>query len=448
MGKKARKFRPAHRLIFLFIFLIFSGTLILLLPGMTLYPLSIIDAFFTSTSAVCLTGLTVVETGEFFTRAGQTVILILIQLGGLGYMGMASIIVVLAGRVSIGGKLMLDQQVFKSGRTGLKRFIFRVISITLLFQAAGAAFLAWRISGLFDSFSSAAYNALFHSVSAFNNAGFDIFGSGRSLTPLREDFPAVIIISVLIISGGLGYVVINDLWNNLKEKLKGGKIRLSTHSKAVLLTTGVLIAGGTVVYFLGERGNSATLGGLTPGGRWLMAFFQSVTPRTAGFNMIETAGLINFSIMFTIIMMFIGASPGGTGGGIKTTTFLVVLASVKNLFKKDDDINMFKRRLSGDIIKKAMMIFIIAACTIMISSLILMAVEPFSIRKILFETVSAFGTVGLSTGITSHLSEGSKIVVILTMFIGRLGPITVLGAFLTGPVRKRYRYPVQDIGIG
>ncbi len=425
----------------------------LMLPWMATGPISFVDALFTATSAVCVTGLTVLETGEFFTVPGQLVILVLIQLGGLGYMSMASLIVILMGRMNIGGKLILKQQAFKYDRVSLRSFVYRVAAMTFSVQLAGAAFLIWRMKGMFDSFAARAYFGLFHSVSAFNNAGFDIFGtdasgSSLSLTPLRNDAYAVLFIALLIIGGGIGYVVINDLWDKLKSMFKNKKRYLRIHTKIVLSVTALLLAAGTAVYFIAESGNAGTMRGMTAGQRLLMAFFQSTTPRTAGFNMIDTSALINFSIIFTIIMMFIGASPGGTGGGIKTTTFAAVCAYIKSAFKKNRDVNVFRKRLTEGTLTKAMIIFVLSIGLIAISALMLLAAEPFTIRQVLFEVSSAFGTVGLSTGITDSLSSFSKVVITVTMFVGRLGPITAVGALVSIPRHKKYRYPEQEIAVG
>ncbi len=453
MGKSSRKFNPARRLILIFLAFISAGTLALMLPGMTTGPISIVDALFTATSAVCVTGLTVLETGEFFTFPGQIVILVLIQLGGLGYMSMASLIVILTGRINIGGKLMLRQQIFKYDRVSLRSFVYRVAAMTFGFQLAGAAFLAWRMRDMFDSFTTSAYFGLFHSVSAFNNAGFDIFGAGAdgsslSLTPLRNDVYSVLFISLLIIGGGIGYVVVSDLWDKFKYAIKGKKRYLNIHTKIVLSATAILLTAGTAFFFFAESGNAGTLQGMAGGQRLLMAFFQSVTPRTAGFNMTDTSALINVSIIFTIIIMFIGASPGGTGGGIKTTTFAAVCAYVKSAFKKNRDVNIFKKRLTEETITKAMIIFVLSIGVIAVSALMVLAAEPFTVGEVLFEVTSAFSTVGLSKGITDSLSSFSKVVLTVTMLTGRLGPITAVGALLSASRHRKYRYPEEEIAVG
>ncbi|MGM0567937.1 MAG: TrkH family potassium uptake protein [Elusimicrobiota bacterium] len=448
MAKPAKKLNPARRLIYMFLAFILCGTLLLMLPGMTEGSISFVDALFTAASAVCVTGLTVVETGDFFTLWGQIVILVLIQLGGLGYMSMASLIVVLMKKIHISGKLIVNQQLGMSDSKSLKKFILRVAALTFGMQIVGGLFLAFRMRDMFSTFSESLYFGFFHSISAFNNAGFDIFGSGVSLTPLRSDGFAVLTISILIITGGVGYIVLSDLWDNFKAAALKKRFRLTIHSKLVLSVTAILLALGTIAYYIAESANPATMAGMGMGQKWLMAFFQSVTARTAGFNMIDTAGLINFSIIFTIALMFIGASPGGTGGGIKTTTFSAVLLQVKAAFKSGTDINIFKRRMSDEILKKSVMIFSLSLIIITLSLLLISTSESFSIRDMLFEVFSAFGTVGLSTGITDSLSSFSKIIITITMFVGRLGPITVVAALLEGERRKKYRYPVQEIAVG
>ncbi len=449
MPSSSKNFNPSKTLIQLFVFVIIIGTIALKLPGTTIKPISIIDAFFTSTSAVCVTGLTVKDTGTFFTPLGQIIILLLIQIGALGYMSLASLLVILLRRgMNIKGRLLVQQQVAETKSIKLSKFILRVIFLTFTFELIGAVILTLRFRSLFSDKLKAVYFGIFHSISAFCNAGFDLFQGGNSLTPLRDDYISVILLAVLIILGGIGYYVINDVWEYIKSFKSKKKHHISVHAKIVLSTTFVLLVFGTVVFFVAEYNNPATLKGMSYGKKWLMAFFQAVTPRTAGFNMINTSGLINFSIIFTIILMFIGASPGGTGGGVKTTTISLLIYNVIAILKEDNDVFMFRRRIKVSTIQKTVALFSISVFFVIIATLIISALEGFSIRRILFEVTSAFGTVGLSTGITDQLSSASKLIIIVTMLFGRVGPLTFATAVMQKTKSVSYRYPEQKVAVG
>ncbi len=450
MQAAGKTFNPSVNLIKLFLIVIFTGTFALkFIPGTTVNPIGIIDALFTATSAVCVTGLTVKTTGEFFTPLGQSIILLLIQIGALGYMSLASILVILSKKgMSIKGRIIVQQQMAGTKRIKLSRFILRVLFLTLVMETIGAVLLTWRMIPMFSSFPKALYFGVFHAISAFCNAGFDIFEAGASLTGLRGDAISVMTVSLLIIIGGIGYIVINDYLEFFRSFRKKKKHRFSVHTKIVVIVTAVLLVFGTVIYYFAEMNNPRTLGGMSQAGKWLMAFFQSVTPRTAGFNMIDTSGLFNFSIIFTIVLMFIGASPGGTGGGIKTTTFAVILADMKASIKKEKDHVLFKRRLTDNTIKKSLVIFGLSIFFIVLAVMSITALDSFTIRDVLFEVTSAFGTVGLSTGITGSLSAFSKLVIVFTMFFGRLGPITIFTAIMVKHKKQTHRYPEQEIAVG
>ncbi len=443
---KHKNFNPSRTLIILFALFIIAGTVLLMLPVSTVEPIGFIDALFTATSAVCVTGLTVKETGVFFTGFGQGVILLLIQLGALGYMALASMLVLLLKRgVNIKGRLLV-QKVSGKKNISVSVFLAKVAGIILFFELAGTLILTWRMRGMFTSLSETVYNAAFHSISAFCNAGFDLFGS--SLTPLREDPVSVILFSMLIITGGIGYIVIDDLTGFAKSRLKGKKYRLSVHSRIVLNLTVILLAAGTILFFLFERNNPRTISGMPLARQVLISFFQATTPRTAGFNMVPTAGLVNFTTLFTIVLMFIGASPGGTAGGVKTTTVSVIYGKVKSVLSDQQDINMFKRRIKEKTAGNSVAVFMLSLIFVVFITLFLSAVEGFSVKELMFEVISAFGTVGLSTGITDSLSKTGRILIILIMFCGRLGPVTVGAAFLRRKKKKNYRYPEQEIAIG
>lgn len=441
MPSTSKNFNPSKTLIQLFVFVIIIGTILLKLPGATVKPIGIVDALFTATSAVCVTGLTVKETGTFFTTFGQIIILILIQIGALGYMSLASLLVILLRRgMSIKGRLLMQQQMSGTKSIKLSKFIFRVAILIFSMEFLGAVILGLRMKNI--------YYGIFHSISAFCNAGFDIFGGGVSFASFRGDYLIVAIVTLLIISGGIGYFVINDIFEYIKSLKAKNRHRISVHTRIVLTTTLILLVVSTVVFFISEFNNPATLKALPYAQKWMMAFFQAVTPRTAGFSMVEVSGLINFSIMFTIILMFIGASPGGTGGGIKTTTFALLFANVKSVIQDEQDVYMFKKRIADATIKNTVALFLLAISFIILVTLLITAFEDFGIGRILFEVTSAFGTVGLSTGITSQLSIMSKLLITVTMLLGRVGPLTVGYALLKRVKKVSYRYPEQKVAVG
>ncbi|MCM3629242.1 TrkH family potassium uptake protein [Paenibacillus glycanilyticus] len=438
------KWSPPRILVFGFAMIIVLGAFLLTLPVASASGsrLPFIDALFTATSATCVTGLVVVDTGTYFSAFGKIIILTLIQIGGLGFMTMATLIaLVLRKRISLKERLILQEAMNQTSMEGIVRLIRRVIFYSLTIELVGALLFAVRFA--FDMpFGKAAWFGVFHSISFFNNAGFDIFGNFRSLTMYVGD-PLVNIVSMLlIILGGLGFVVMADLLEFRKNK------RLSLHSKVVLSTTGALIAVGAIVIFIFEFSNSRTLGSLDWGGKILSSFFQSVTPRTAGANTLDYAHLRQATVFFTIILMFIGASPGSTGGGIKTTTFTTMVGAVIAMIRGREDIVLFHYRLGKDRIFKALTITMLSLTLVILVTMLLSTTEDQQFLKILFETTSAFGTVGLTTGITPELTSFGKMVIALTMFAGRLGPLTL--AYALGPKTEKelYRYPEGKITIG
>ncbi|GLX65885.1 TrkH family potassium uptake protein [Paenibacillus glycanilyticus] len=438
------KWPPPRILVFGFALIIVLGGFLLTLPIASNdgSRLSFIDALFTATSATCVTGLIVVDTGTYFSVFGKVIIMALIQIGGLGFMTMATLIaLMLRKRISLKERLILQEAMNQSSMEGIVRLIRKVILYSLSIELAGAILYTLRFS--FDMpFRRAVWFGIFHAISFFNNAGFDLFGHFRSFTMYVGD-PLVNIVSMLlIILGGLGFIVMADLLEFRKNK------RLSLHSKVVLSMTGILIAVGAIVIFIFEFTNSKTLGSLDWGSKIWASFFQSVTPRTAGANTLDYSQMRQATVFFTIILMFIGASPGSTGGGIKTTTFTTMIGAVIAMIRGREDIVLFKYRLGKDRIFKALTITMLSLALVIFVTMILSTTEDQQFLRILFETTSAFGTVGLSTGITPELSHVGKIVIILTMFAGRLGPLTL--AYALGPKTEKelYRYPEGKITIG
>ncbi|ULL18190.1 Trk family potassium uptake protein [Paenibacillus sp. H1-7] len=450
MKATTRKFEltPPQILVIGFAAIILIGATLLSLPiaSATGRPLPFLDALFTATSATCVTGLVVVDTGTFFTKFGQIVIIALIQVGGLGFMTMATLFAfALKKRISLKERLILQEAMNQGSMEGIVRLIRKVIQYSLTIELVAAILFSIRWS--FDlGPAKGIYFGIWHAISFFNNAGFDLFGSVSgpfsSLTSYVDD-PLVNVVSMgLIILGGIGFVVMSDVMDYKRHK------RLSLHSKVVLSATGALILVGALVIFIFEFTNPKTLGPLTWSGKVLGSFFQSVTPRTAGANTLDLAGLRQASQFFIIILMFIGASPGSTGGGIKTTTFTTLIGAIIAMIRGKEDIVLFHYRLGKDRILKAITLTMIALFLVIAVAMILSTTEDHPFLMILFEVTSAFGTVGLTMGLTTDLSVVGKILIALMMFVGRLGPLTL--AYALGPKAEKelYRYPEGKITIG
>ncbi|AIQ76352.1 Trk family potassium uptake protein [Paenibacillus odorifer] len=441
---KFLKLSPPQILVLGFASIILIGALLLMLPISSTSGNSVefIDALFTSTSATCVTGLVVLDTGTSFTIFGKTVIMILIQIGGLGFMTMATLFsLVLKRKISLRDRLILQEAMNQGSMEGIVRLIRRVLIYSLVIEGCAALLLSIRWA--FDMpLGKAIYYGIFHAVSMFNNAGFDIFGDFRSLTDYVYDPLVNIIVMFLIVSGGIGFIVMSDLVEFRVTR------RLSLHSKVVLSTSTGLILIGALVIFIFEFTNTRTLGSLNFGGKILSAFFQSVSPRTAGANTVDIAGLRQATQFFIVILMFIGASPGSTGGGIKTTTFTMMIGAVIAMLRGREDVVLFRYRLAQERIYKALTITLLALLLIASVSMILSTTEDSNFLAILFETTSAFATVGLTMGLTPELSAIGKILLCLTMFAGRLGPLTL--AYALGPKQGKplYKYPEGKIIIG
>lgn len=442
------KLTPPQILVIGFASIIFLGAVLLTLPiaSRDHLPLHFIDALFTATSATCVTGLVVVDTGTHYSVFGQMVILALIQVGGLGFMTMATLVaLVFRKRISLKERLILQEAMNQTTMEGIVRLIRKVMFYALVIESAGAALFTIRWS--FDMpFGQALYFGIFHAVSFFNNAGFDLFGSVTgpfsSLTRYVDDFLINVVSMLLIILGGIGFIVISDILEFRKRR------RLSLHTKVVLTTSSFLIVFGALVIFIFEFSNPLTLAPLNPAGKILGSFFQSVSPRTAGANTVDIGSLRQATQFFTIILMFIGASPGSTGGGIKTTTFTIMVGAIIAMIRGKEDIVLFRQRLAKDRIFKAITLAMIAMVLVTFTAMVLSTTEDYSFLKILFEVTSAFGTVGLTMGLTPYLSTIGKIMIVLMMFAGRLGPITLAYALGPKPEKELFRYPEGKVTIG
>ena len=428
-----------------FIFAIFTGTLLLMLPAATNLgrTTSGLGALFTSASATCVTGLIVYDTGTHFTIFGQSIILFLLQIGGLGIMTVSSAFaVILRQRLTVRNQSLIQNVVGESNTIDMVRLIRSIILVTFMFELLGALLLFFTFNNEFVSTKTAIYHSIFHSVSAFCNAGFSLYAD--SFMGFRSNFNINFVITSLIVIGGIGFPVLVDLNKNIFNKFKLS--RLTLHSKIVIIMTIGLIALGTIGFFISEY--NVQMKGYSLSERLYASYFQSVTTRTAGFNTIDNAGLSKASSFISNLFMFIGASPGSTGGGLKTTTLMIVLISVWSMFKGEKDVNIFKRKVSELVIKKVLALIAASIALISIVIFVLLIIEPFSFDKIIFEAFSAFGTVGLSMGITAQLSDSGKMLIILLMYLGRVGPLTLIFAISESRTKTNFSFTEEKISIG
>jgi trk system potassium uptake protein TrkH len=422
---------------------ILTGALILMIPQMTLGgKISFIDALFTSTSAICVTGLIVQDTAKYFTDLGKSVILILIQLGGLGIMTIGSIFgLILGKKIQIKDKFYIDSSFGPRQQFSAARFFSMIAIVTAVVEIAGSLILGSLLYFKYAYPLKTAFTyGFFHSVSAFNNAGFALYTTNLEI--LASDIVANVNIMLLIIIGGIGFPVISEILSYRKTR------RFSLHAKVVFLVTGILIVGGALVFFLFEFKNPASIGGKPLGTQLLASFFQVVSARTAGFNTINIGKLTQSSLFFLTLLMFIGASPGGTGGGIKTTTFAVVTAGAFSTLRGRNQVVMFKKSLPEGVFSRALTVMLAAIVLVICSTIGIMVFEKCSLTEAVFEVTSAFGTVGLSTGITFGLTVPSKVILILCMYIGRIGISTLALALAMRSSANRVFHSEESVTIG
>jgi trk system potassium uptake protein TrkH len=445
---RPQPFSPAQLLAVSFLALIAAGTLLLTLPLASQGErLSIIDAFFTATSAVCVTGLIVVDTPNALSLFGQVVVLLLVQVGGLGYMAITTVVGVALGRqLSMQERLTLSEAFNVQTMDGLVRFVFTVLKLTLAFEAAGALILAVHWADDFGP-GRAAWYGVFHAVSAFNNAGFSLFAD--NMIGFRGDWVVNLVITSLVIAGGLGFVVLTEIGRRRSVR------RFSTHTRLVLNVTAGLLAGTTVLVALIEWHNPRTLGPLGSGEAVLAAWFQAVVPRTAGFNSVDISALAPATLFLMMVLMFIGAAPGGTAGGVKITTFSITAASLWAMVRGDEEATLLRRRLAPSTVARAFSICLLAFLGVNVVAGMLLITEGRELLPTLFEATSAFGTVGLSmsengevVSLSSHFTALGKTLVALLMFVGRVGPLTLAVAVAQRRSKAAIRYPEGKILIG
>jgi trk system potassium uptake protein TrkH len=431
-------------LVLAFALLILIGAFLLVLPvsHATSEVTPLMDALFTSVSAVCVTGLTIHDTGTYWSFFGQAVILVLIQLGGLGFMSGATIMILIFGqRIGLREKMFIGATFGASKLGGLGTLMKQITLFALIAETMGAIILYFHFSTMWIS-SDAAWRAVFQSISAFNNAGFDLFGNNRSLLDFQGDLVLLMTTAALVILGGIGFMLVVDLM--FKRKFA----RLELNNKIVLVTSGILLLFGTAVILVLEYFNTNTVGNMEFPQKVTLAFFQSVIARTAGFTAIDMANLTEYCIFFMVVLMFIGGASGSTAGGIKVNTFGILMATIWSVVRGKEHAGAFGKEFIPQQIYRAMAVIMLALGIVTVVILLLTITEEYDFLHLLFEAVSAFSNTGLTIGVTPHLSTAGRLVIILTMFVGRLGTL-VLALFMIQHQKPTiYRLPQETMTIG
>jgi trk system potassium uptake protein TrkH len=470
---RPRLLHPAQIVAFSYAAVIAAGTLLLSLPAAsaTGEPLPFLDALFTATSATCVTGLTVADTGTAFSRFGQTVILLCFQVGALGLMAFTTIfLVMLDQRLGIADRLAVEESLYGGRKVDVATTLKYIVAGTLAAEFAGAAILAgyWMRSGRFESAGETVYQAVFHAVSAFCNAGFGLFAD--SLIRFQDDGLVVAVITGLIVVGGIGFLVLLDVkqyaqlwWWHYRAVPMGQKRalemrprpRLSLHSKFMLLTSAGLLAIGTVSYFILER--EGAFAGMSGGQAWMNAWFASVTARTAGFNTVDYGHMGAAALLCTMVLMFIGGGPGSTAGGIKASTFGLLIAYAWSRWRGQGLLNAFGRTVPREARDRAGMVVVASVALVVLGGSALVASETRGLSAaeshaillpVIFDTISAFGTVGLSMGYTPSLTDAGKVIMMVLMFLGRVGPLTLALAISRRERPATWRHAEESIMVG
>ncbi|MCH7399210.1 ATPase [Belliella sp. DSM 107340] len=455
------KIHPAMVFILSFLLVILLGTGLLSLPNATVNGISLIDALFTSTSAVCVTGLIVLDTSSDFTFLGQFIIMILFQVGGLGMMTFTSFFgFFFKGSYSLQNQLFLKDYINEENIGAINSTLLKIILFTLLTEGVAALLISSVIdSNLFENRGDQLFFSVFHAISGFCNAGFSTLGDGLYEVGFREEYTVHLIIAFAIILGGIGFPVVLGYYNYFKHVVIGTKRMITgeeeykhaprvanVNIRLIVYTTGILLVLGFVTYWIYEADN--TLKGLSGYGKFVTAFFGSVTPRTAGFNTVDMSALAMPTVLIYLILMWIGASPGSTGGGLKTSTIAVAVLNAVSIAKGKNRVEIFKRQISNETLRKAFAVILLSFLVIGLGVFLVLLFDPeLTLISVAFEIFSAFSTVGLSLGITGDLSTGSKIVVSIIMFLGRVGTLTVLVAMIQKARTLRYKYPEEGVFI-
>jgi trk system potassium uptake protein TrkH len=443
MTRAKLQLSPPKFLALSFFLLIMAGTLLLYLPWATSSGQSdLLTALFTATSAACVTGLIVVDTATHWSVFGQVVILLLIQVGGLGIMSFAVFYsLVLGKKIQFRERLIMQQALNKIDPGGVVNLFRKLLLLAFISEAAAALVLAWHWSSLLG-WKKALWFGIFHSISAFNNAGIDLWGSFKSLAAFVHDPVVNLVIGGLVIIGGLGFVVVDELFGLATGKKKS----LSLHSRVVVYTTLVLIAGGTLILLATEYNHS--LAGLPLSTKCLASFFQSISPRSAGFSTIDFSSLLLSSQLLIALLMVIGGSPGSAAGGMKTSTFALLLAAIRSQIRGKKDTEIHGYRIAHEDILRALTVAALYIGLVITVTFILTLTEGAALMPIMFEACSAVGTVGLSLGATASLSVPGQLIIAAAMFLGRVGPLTLAFALAYNKKPANYRYPAGKVMIG
>ena len=452
---------PALLFIVSFFLLILAGTGLLLLPQATVEEISLVDAVFTATSAVCVTGLIVVDTATYFTTFGKTIILILFQIGGLGFMTFSSFFgFFFKGSYSLQHQLFLKDYINEENIGEISKTLVRIMVFTFVVELLGAIFIFFSLdSFLTDNSNEKIRFAVFHAISAFCNAGFSTLSNGLFEEGVRHNYHLHLIVAVIIVIGGIGFPVIINFYKYLenvsvrvaqhivkREAYRHAARDFNVNTKIVVSTTAALLVIGFLAFFTFEYNHA--LQGLSGYGKVVTTIFGAVTPRTAGFNTVDMTALTLPTVLIYLILMWIGASPGGTGGGLKTTTFAVAVLNALSIAKGKNRVEAFRREITNESVRKAFAVILLSFLIIGLAVFLMMFFDPEKeLIAVAFECFSAFSTVGLSLGITGSLSTGSKIVISITMFLGRVGMLTLLVAFFRKVKSLNYRYPDESVFI-
>ncbi|MBD2243608.1 TrkH family potassium uptake protein [Nostoc sp. FACHB-888] len=435
-----------------FLAVIAVGTILLMMPFSTSNGTwnNLIVALFTSTSAVCVTGLSVVDPGTYFSFWGQLFIALLVQIGGLGYMTTTTFLILLIGhRFDMRQKIAIQQALDRPGMSGSAQVIRSIIATTLIFEITGIFLLLPAFVPEYG-WSKGLWLAIFHSINSWNNAGFSLFKD--NLIGYQSSFLVVFTVTILIIFGGIGYQVILEMYFWVRDHILKNSIRMQRFSldfKVATSTTLILLFLGLVAFFCIEIRNPETFGSLNLRDQILVAWFQSVTPRTAGFNTIDIGKMTTAGLFITIALMFLGASPGGTGGGMKTTTLRVLTSCTKAILQGKEEVLLYDRKIAISLILKAVGVLVGSVAAVILATILISLTDPtLDFIKILFEVVSAFATVGLSTGITASISTTAKLILIVTMYVGRVGILLLMSAILGDPRPTRIHYPEENLLVG
>jgi trk system potassium uptake protein TrkH len=444
------RLRRSQLVVFGFIAIIGLGSLGLSLPRATVSSggLGLIDTLFMATSAVCVTGLTVINVAKDLTPLGQGMMLVLIQIGGLGLMTFTAFFSLVLGRdISLRGELVLRDALDSQTLSRTRGLIFGILTITVIVEGIGASLLYIFWPDKYPSMGQGILWSVFHSISAFCNAGFSLLPT-NDFSVYKGAFGVNYTMMGLIVVGGLGFFVIQNLLraSPLGEGDTTKRPRLTVHTKLVITLTVILILVGAVLFFILEQKNSMAT--YTMGEKATASLFQAITARTAGFNTVSIGSLANPAAFLLMILMFIGASPGSTGGGVKTSTIGLLIGTVRSILKGRTNTELFRRTIPQDQVNRALAVIFIACGVISLSAFALMSVEAKPFADSLFETISAFGTVGLSRGITPGLSTGGKIIIMMTMVAGRIGPLTLALALAERETRGEYEYPHEYVMLG